>query len=264
MPQISLVTASFVTREVGYRSISDWGEGDRATQEHFAPLDTYEERFGALLDEIADLGYRTIDLWGAHLHHTWATDGHFEIARVALGQRDMRVNSLAAWCHDRAALEGFSRVANEVGASIIGGGSPLLTEDRAYALGVLSDHGVRFAIENHPETSPAEVLEVIGDSEWIGSCPDTGWWAIQGYEPARAIEEQAETILTVHLKDVDPDTHKGRRPGTGSADIEGCLQALSEIGYEGAVGVEHEPDGWDPSDDLRAAYQLLADWAAGR
>jgi L-ribulose-5-phosphate 3-epimerase len=262
MPQISLVTASFVTREVGFGSISDWGEGDRATQEYFSPLATYEQRFGALLDDIAGLGYRTVDLWGAHLHHDWATDDHFEIARTALAQRDIAVNSLAAWCHDRAALEGFCRVANEVGASIIGGGSPLLTQDRVYALGVLADNDVRFAIENHPEKSPTEVLEVIGDSEWIGSCPDTGWWAIQGYEPAKAIKEQAGTILTVHLKDVDPETGKGRRPGTGSADIAGCLRALSDIGYDGAVGVEHEPDGWDPTDDLRAAYKLLDDWVA--
>ena len=264
MPQISLVTASFVTREIGFGSITDWGVGDRATQEHFAPPETYEERFGALLDDIADLGYRTIDLWGAHLHHAWATDAHCEIAREALAQRDMNVNSLAAWCHDRTALEGFCQVANQVGASIIGGGSPLLSEDRAYAIGVLADHEVKFAIENHPEKSPAEVLRVIDDSEWIGSCPDTGWWAIQGYEPSVAIKEQAETILTVHLKDVDPDTGKGRRPGTGSANIAACLIALDEIGYEGAVGVEHEPDGWNPTDDLRAAYRLLEDWVTGK
>lgn len=264
MPQISLVTASFVTREVGFGSISDWDEGDRATQAHFSPIDTYQERFGELLDDIADLGYRTIDLWGAHLHHSWATDAHFEIARTALAERGIGVNSLAAWCHDRAALEGFCRVANEVGAGMIGGGSPLLIEDRSYAESVLAAHGVKFAIENHPEKSPAEVLEVIDGSDWIGSCPDTGWWAIQGYEPAEAIREQAETILTVHLKDVDPDTGKGRRPGTGAADINACLLALSEIGYDGAVGVEHEPDGWDPTDDLRSAHDLLEAWTAAR
>lgn len=260
MPEISLVTASFVTREVGYSSISDWGVGDRATQSFFAPLDTYAVRFGALLDEIGAIGYQTIDLWGAHLHHEWATADHFEIARDALSQRSMTVNSLAAWCHDRAALEGFCRVANEVGASIIGGGSPLLVDDRLFAESVLADHGVSFAIENHPEKSPEEVLAVIGDSEWIGSCPDTGWWAIQGYDPPTAITEQAGTILTVHLKDVDESSGKGRRPGTGSADIAGCLEALAHIGYDGAVGIEHEPDGWDPTDDLRAAWEMLDDW----
>ncbi|MFZ0012762.1 MAG: sugar phosphate isomerase/epimerase family protein [Acidimicrobiia bacterium] len=263
MPEISLVTASFVTREIGFAPISDWSEGDDATQAHFAPVETFELRFGSLLDDIAALGYQTIDLWGAHLHHRWATARHFEIARRSLEDRAISVNSLAAWCSDRSSLSGFCRVANEVGAGMIAGGSPLLTEDRAHAIETLAEHGVRFAIENHPEQSPEEVLSVIDDSEWIGSCPDTGWWAIQGYDPPRAIRDLAGTILTLHLKDVDGATGKGRRPGTGIANIPGCLDALAEIRYDGAVGVEHEPDGWDPSDDLAAAQDMLATWVAG-
>jgi sugar phosphate isomerase/epimerase len=127
-------------------------------------------------------------------------------------------------------------------------------------LGVLSDHGVRFAIENHPEKTPGEVLHVVGDSEWLGACPDTGWWAIQGYPPPQAIRDLSDVTLTVHLKDVDPTSSKGRRPGAGAADIAGCLQALAETGYQGAVGVEHEPDGWDPAEDLLAAREMLTDW----
>jgi sugar phosphate isomerase/epimerase len=260
MPVVSLVTASYVTRQLGYRSLGDWSEGDRATQDHFSSPDTYEERFADLMDDIAALGYSTIDLWGAHLHYDWATPAHFDAARRVLGDRAITVNSLAAWCLDRNALEGFCRVANEVGAGIIAGGSPLLTDDRAFAIDVLADHEVRFAIENHPEKSPDQVLEVIGDSGWIGACPDTGWWAIQGYGPPDAIRQLSEVTLTVHLKDVDAETGKGRRPGTGIADIEGCLEALAETGYQGAVGVEHEPDGWDPTDDLLAARQMLTNW----
>jgi sugar phosphate isomerase/epimerase len=246
---------------LGFRAISEWGQGDSATQAYFSPIDTYEERFGRLLDDIAALGYRTIDLWGAHLHHEWATDGHFDIARTALASHGMTVNALAAWCSTREALSGFCHVANEVGTSLIGGGSHLLTDDRAHALGVLADHGVRFAIENHPEKSAREVIDVIGDSEWLGSCADTGWWAIQGVHPPTAIRELGDHVITVHLKDVDPVTHKGARPGTGAADIPGCLDALSDIGFEGGVAIEHEPDGWDPSDDLIAGYEILSRWA---
>lgn len=260
MPVTSLVTASFVTRELGYRRISNWAEGDSATQSTFAPIETYEERFNQLLDEISDLGFQAIDLWGAHLHYDWATEEHFDVARTALAAHDMTVNALAAWCSSREALVGFCRVANEVGTSLIGGGSSLLTDDRAYALAVLADHGVRFAIENHAETSTQQVTAVIGVSEWLGSCADTGWWAIQGVHPPTAIRELGENVLTVHLKDIDPSTHKGARPGTGSADIAGCLDALADIDFDGGVAIEHEPDGWDPSDDLRAGYGLVSRW----
>jgi L-ribulose-5-phosphate 3-epimerase len=261
MPQISLVTASFVTRELGYDSMTDWSEGDTATQEFFAPAATYPERIDVLLGEIADLGFRTIDLWGAHLHYSWATGEHFEAIRTALERHDIVVNSLAAWCSSVDALEGFCRVANEVGAGIIGGGSPLLTQDRENALAILANHNVRFAIENHPERSTDEVLSVIGDSEWLGSCADSGWWAIQSVDPPTAFRELGDQILTVHLKDVDADTGKGVRPGTGSARVEDCLVALGDIGYVGAVGIEHEPNGWDPTDDLRAGYRMLSKWA---
>ena len=262
MPQISLVTASFVTREVGYAGISEWMVGDAATQQHFKDSDSFAERFDQLMSEIQQLGYSTIDLWGAHLHYRWATTEHYEAARASLASRGIRVNSLAAWCHSLESLEGFCRVANEVGADIIAGGSPTLTEQRPEAEAILAGSGVRFAIENHPEKHPDEVLSVIGDSEVIGSCPDSGWWAIQGFHPPEAIRRLADRILTVHLKDVDGATHKGRRPGDGIADIDGCLEALASIGYEGAVGVEHEPDGWDPSDDLAFAHQMLSDWTA--
>jgi sugar phosphate isomerase/epimerase len=264
MPEVSLVTASFVTRELGFGSLRDWGEGDSATQAFFAPIETYEVRFNRLLEDIAAIGYRTIDLWGAHLHYEWATDSHFAIARDALERNAMTVNSLAAWCSSREALEGFCRVAGEVGSDLIGGGSSLLTDDREYALGVLSDHGVRFAIENHPEKSTAEVLDVIGDSEWLGSCTDSGWWAIQGVHPPTAFRELGHRILMVHLKDVDSTTGKGKRPGTGDSDIAGCLRVLTDLGYEGAVGIEHEPDGWDPTDDLRVGFEILTEWAGAR
>ncbi len=260
MPEVSLVTASFVTRELGWGSMSDWGEGDRATQDYFSPVETYEERFSQLLDDITAIGYQTIDLWGAHLHYSWATPEHFDIARDAMARRGMSVNSLAAWCHTREAITGFCKVANEVGAGIIGGGSPLLTDDRDFALGTLSEHDVRFAIENHPEKSTTEVLTVIDDSEWLGSCADSGWWAIQGVHPPQAFLELGDHILTVHLKDVNGDTGKGARPGTGDADIAGCLAALASIGYDGAVGIEHEPDGWDPTDDLRVGFEILTQW----
>jgi sugar phosphate isomerase/epimerase len=263
MPQTSLVTASFVTRELGFGSMTDWSEGDTATQEFFAPADTYPERIDILLGEIADLGFQTIDLWGAHLHYSWATDFHFDAIRGSLERHGIEVNSLAARCHSVEALEGFCRVANEVGAGIIGGGSPLLTEDRADALAILADNKVRFAIENHPERSTGEVLSVIGDSEWLGSCADSGWWAIQGVDPPTAFQELGEQIITVHLKDVDASTGKGVRPGTGSARVVECLEVLENIGYDGAVGIEHEPDGWDPTDDLRAGYRMLEKWTGG-
>ena len=88
------MTANEVARESGW-AIDGWAEGDRATNEAFAPIETYGERFDALLGRVRALGFGTIDLWGAHLGPDWATDEHVAIAREALGRhrahgRDLR------------------------------------------------------------------------------------------------------------------------------------------------------------------------------
>ena len=62
---------------------------------------------------------------------------------------------------------------------------------------MLAERGVRLAIENHPERTPGEVLAKIerGDGT-LGATVDTGWWATQGYDAARAIEELGEHVCT--------------------------------------------------------------------
>src|SRR4051812_30867154 len=69
---VSCMGANFVAREVGYSlpgdwTVSDWGNGDRAANEYFRPLESYRERLAALLQEIVQMGFTAIDLWTAHL-----------------------------------------------------------------------------------------------------------------------------------------------------------------------------------------------------
>jgi len=93
---ISFMTANYVAREVGY-AMHGWGHGDRATNEAFAPLETYGEKLDELLGEIAALGFRAVDVWGAHLSPDWATDRHVELAVETLGRHGLEVTSYATW-----------------------------------------------------------------------------------------------------------------------------------------------------------------------
>jgi hypothetical protein len=65
---ISILSANYVARELGYGMTGGWGEGDAATNDAFRPVETFRERFGGLLDEVADLGVSAIDLWTAYLN----------------------------------------------------------------------------------------------------------------------------------------------------------------------------------------------------
>jgi L-ribulose-5-phosphate 3-epimerase len=248
---ISFMSANYVARELGYGAADDWGAFDRATNDAFAPLETYPERIGALLDSIAAIGFDAIDLWFAHLNWRWATPEHVAIARDALQRRSIRVVSFAGGIGDTLDdVEAACRLADDLGVDLIAGLAGIVHTDRNGAAAVLDAHGVRFGLENHPERTPAEVLAAVGDATSLGAAVDTGWWATQGYDPVDAIHELSDRIFHVHLKDVEePGTHVPCMHGEGCARIADCVDALVEIGYAGPVSIEHHAFDRDPTDE---------------
>jgi L-ribulose-5-phosphate 3-epimerase len=257
---ISFTTANYVAREVGY-AMHGWGHGDRATNEAFAPLATYPEKLDELLGDVAALGFGAVDLWGAHLGADWATDEHVEIAVDALHRHGLTVTTYATWVGP-ANIERACELTVALGASIIGAG---FSGDPQALAPVLAKHGVRLGVENHPEKTPADVLaKIAAGGEMFGATVDTGWWGTQGYDAARAIEELGEHVLHVHLKDVLAldEPHETCRWGEGIVPIEECVRVLQHMGYTGAVTVEHEPETFDPTDDVRAMREQLEGWLA--
>ena len=255
---IAFMSANYVARQTGF-AMDGWGHGDRTTNEHFRPLETYAERFGELLADVRALGFDTIDVWGAHLSPEWASDDHLAIARDLLERDGVRVATYAAWVGPSTVARACE-LAVGLGTSIIGAG---FSGDVASILPVLREHGVRLAIENHPEKTPREVLAKIerGDGT-LAATVDTGWWGTQGYDAARAIEELGEHVLHVHLKDVlrEGEPHETCRWGDGVVPVEGCVRALRWIGYTGAITIEHEPEDRDPGEECRAMRAELETW----
>jgi sugar phosphate isomerase/epimerase len=262
---IAFTTANYVARETGY-AMRDWAQGDRATRDAFASIETYAERFDTLLADIQALGFDTIDVWGAHLHHEWATDAHIEAACEAIRRRGLRVATYATWI-DPANIERACEVALALGTEVIGGGC---SGDAGQIAAVLARNGVRVGIENHPEATPAELRRKIiaadeaGYPGVFGTTIDTGWWGTQGYDASVAIEELADRLLHVHLKDVRTvsEPHETCRWGDGIVPIEKCVRTLQRLGYAGAIVVEHEPETFDPTDEIRAMRAQLEQWLA--
>jgi L-ribulose-5-phosphate 3-epimerase len=242
-----------------------WMQGDSATQAFYRPLETFETRFGTMLDEIRALGFDALDLWAAHLHADWATDEHLMIAKDLLSSKNLRVISLAAGAKDVESLKGFCNIATTLGAGVLAGGSPMLATARDEAIAILKDYNVKLGIENHPEKTPADLLRQIGDGGegTIGAAPDTGWWATQGYSAPEALRELLSVTWTVHLKDVrSVGTHETCRLGNGVVDIPGCVQMIKDYGYTGPIGIEHEPESFDPREDVRESKARLVEWLA--
>jgi L-ribulose-5-phosphate 3-epimerase len=254
---VSFMTANYVARQTGY-AMHGWGHGDSTTNEWFAPAATFPERFAALLAGVCALGFDAIDLWGAHLHQSWATDEHLSAAHELLDQHGLTVTSYATYVGAGEA-ERVCDVAAAIGTSLLGGLAP----DLPGTVPVLRERGMRLGIENHPERAPEEIVAKIGaDGDVLGATVDTGWWATQGYDAARAIEELDGHVVHVHLKDVlaSGEPHETCRWGDGVVPIEECMRALRRARYDGGIAVEHEPETFDPSDDCRAMLAQVREW----
>jgi L-ribulose-5-phosphate 3-epimerase len=263
MNQISFITANYVAKELGYHMTEGWMQGDAATQKAFRPIASFEQKFEDMLVGIKALGFNALDLWGAHLNPDWATQEHFVIAKNLLDKHQLKVLSIANGVASLDYLEGFCKVANAVGAPVIAGGAAFLKTQRADSIAILKHYGVKLGLENHPEKTPAEVLGQIGDGAdgYIGTSPDTGWWGTHGYDAPRSFHELKSHIFTVHLKDIKAvGDHETCGFGQGVVDIKGCVEAIKSIGYAGPIGVEHEPEHFDPTQDVSESLKLLQGW----
>jgi L-ribulose-5-phosphate 3-epimerase len=236
-----------------------WEHGDRLTQERFRDLDTYAERLDSVLERIGNLGFDTIDLWGAHLSPDWATDAHLEAAREALDRRGVRVAAYATWLVPSNVARACE-LTRGLGTDLVAAGFSGSPEELSPAL---RRHGVRLAVENHPEKTPQEVLAKIErGGGTFGATVDTGWWGTQGYDAAQAIEELRDHLLHIHLKDVRSvgEPHDTCSWGEGVVDVEACVRALQRVGYDGALVIEHEPEDHDPSDEILELRMRLETW----
>jgi L-ribulose-5-phosphate 3-epimerase len=266
MNTLSFMTANYVARQIGYNMTKGWMEGDDATNAYFAPLDTYAERFGALLAEIKSLGFDAIDLWLAHLNWRWATDEHIAIAKQSLVDANLSVSSLAGWFGGTP--EEFAaacRLGKAMGVSILGGNTGLLDGQHSSLAAIAREYGVRLGYENHPERSTAEMYAKIGqgNEDVIGFCADTGFFGTYRYDAVAALHELAPRLFHVHLKDVlAPGAHDTCRYGRGCVPIEACVHALVDLDYTGGISIEHEPDHYNPNEDVVASLAMVRSWLA--
>ncbi len=262
---LSFMSANYVGKELGYGAADEWGPFDLATNAAFEPIETFPARFDALLTSITEIGFETIDLWFAHLNWRWATPDHVAIARDSLAHHGVSVVAFAGGIGDTVGdVQSACRLANDLNVDLIAGLGGIVHTDRSGAAAVLAAHGVRFGLENHPERTPAEVLAAIGDESSLGAAVDTGWWATQGYDPVDAIRELSDRLFHVHLKDVEkPGTHVSCMHGEGCARITDCVDALVELGYSGALTVEHEPYDRDPTAECARMLTLLREQLTG-
>lgn len=272
---VSYITANLVARPVGFHMKRGWMQGDHATNDLFRPIEHFEERFDELVSGVRELGFNTIDLWCAHLHPAWATVRHLETARTVLERHRVSVTAYAChWGSTVADLRAIARVLEALGTDLISGNHGLLAADRAAFACELRALKLRFAYENHPEKSAVEMLAKIGagDADVIGLAFDTGWAGTQGFDSVAALPTILPRVFHLHLKDVKASRpaptgfqlidcgHETCTLGDGIVGVEKVLRAAIAGGFTGPVGIEHEPEDYDPAAECRESLARVRRW----
>ena len=263
--RVSFITANYVARETNYGLHPfDWGTADRATQDAF-----HGPHFAQKFDELASLvrqaGFTAIDLWVAHLNPHRATDSMVDEARDILKRHGLEIVAYTAGLGrpDMSKAEGerVYSVAKALGAPVLGVGLHPTNMQLAFDLG--REYGIRYAIENHPEKTPAEILARMGRyDEWIGVAQDTGFWGQFGYDAIQATHELKDHLFHMHLKQMRERNGAWETCSyeDGIVDVRGVALALKEIGYQGAISVENEPHDRDPFDEVKRSGEQLRTW----
>jgi sugar phosphate isomerase/epimerase len=118
----------------------------------------------------------------------------------------------------------------------------------------VAEYNIQVAIHNHGPGDkiypvPASVYEKVKDlDKRIGLCNDIGHTVRAGVDPAGSIEQFADRLLDVHIKDESAATAQGKavEVGRGVIDIPQVLRTLIKINYTGLVSFEYEKDENDP------------------
>jgi sugar phosphate isomerase/epimerase len=231
-----------------------------------------------MLAEITAMGFSAMDLWGAHLHWTWATPEHIATARDLLAKHRLQVVSYAPWITgEPAMLRAACVICRELGIPVIGGYVELAHTDRPAAAKILREHGIVYGYENHPEKSVAEILAKLGegDEDVIGLTADTGWMGTGGIDVLPAMHRLMPRVKHVHLKDLKPRRaektgyqlidmgHESCQLGDGTLPVEAVARMLTAVGYRGAVCIEHEPEDYDPRAECAESLVRVRRWLAG-
>jgi sugar phosphate isomerase/epimerase len=262
---ISFISANYIGRAMDYRGPADWGPNDQATLRTMTP-----QVFETIARDVAAAGFESIDIWMSHCHwqHHAGSD-YPETVRQICRQHGLQISSYAGgWGPTtRDEVAAVLQFMKRLGAPILAGGvfgvpaagiMPVVEQ-------VCAAEGLMYALENHPEKSPQEILAKIGNGihPHCGVALDTGWCGTHAMDALDAVKRLRDKLLIVHLKDVKAaGGHETCALGEGIVPVEQVVRYLVQTRWDGTMCIEHEPYDRDPMPEAITSLRRLRAWLA--
>ncbi|WP_224337629.1 sugar phosphate isomerase/epimerase family protein [Haloprofundus halobius] len=127
----------------------------------------------------------------------------------------------------------------------------------------LDDHGVSLQYHNHNQEfvdldgEPA-LTHLIEATENVGFELDLGWVGAAGYDPLSYLDEHADRVRLVHLKDYDAETGEPVEVGDGDLDLSVTVELVEDHGFDWLIyEAEERPDSYgtlDHADEIVSGF----------
>jgi sugar phosphate isomerase/epimerase len=265
MIQTGIITANYVHAINGYQP-APWSELVALHRERFGPAE-----LDVMLARVEGMGFSHVELWYVHAGEClqaplWAG----VTAADVLALFEKHGLQLASLCvgglGSQTEWEPFFAFAQALGAPMLTGWlgrEPALWERLA---GYLMRYDTRYGIEPHGPTysltMPEEMLAAMTVSKRIGTCPDTGVWAMHGVDPSEGLEalmarEPLGRVIHMHLKGRNLAEGRGCAPGEDDIGLDRFVRTLRDAGYAGVWSLEYEADHDSDPEIARARRWLL-------
>ncbi|MFW6155376.1 MAG: sugar phosphate isomerase/epimerase family protein [Planctomycetota bacterium] len=211
----------------------------------FRTYKTLDELIGAL----KAVGLEYVELWPGHqaptadeaeLQTTLRTLQANGITMNAFGQVVFKDDEPAA----RAALA-FCRLAGvkAITANIIDDPAAIALAER-----LAEEYDVNLAIHNHGRKDRWGRTDQLDElfaktSRRFGLCLDAAWMIDAGGDPVAAVDQYADRLMGVHLKDFSFNAEGNPVDvivGEGNLDLPAFLRRLKAVGFDGYMSLEYE------------------------
>ena len=212
-------------------------------------------------------GLKSIELWGGHCD--WKNPSIFDdvIAVYRDAGIDIPAIGVNSFANNADQERKYFEFCQKAGVKVISCNFPIAAHPQCFetAEKLADEYDVNLALHNHGGHHWLGSKEAMGwlfsvTGPRIGLCLDTAWCIDANLDPVAAVEQFADRLYGLHLKDF---TYQGaRKPidviiGEGILDLKALFNKLKELDYSGYAVLEYEADVDNPAPALTKCVEAV-------